>query len=962
MRVYKNVIPVSFYSCLLTTRPQAGALRPFSFLFAIGLLLVPAYPAVAQIVTPPTAGDTLPLNPNVVTGILDNGLRYYIQKNEEPKQRAELRLVINAGSILEDEDQLGLAHFVEHMAFNGTSQFARQALVTYLESIGMRFGSDINASTGFDETIYRLTIPTDSVSIVSTAFQILKEWASQISFDPEEIEKERGVVIEEWRIRRGAVTRMMERELDVLLQGSRYSDRLPIGTLRSLETFPQNALIRYYRDWYRPDLMAVVAVGDFDVDAIESLIRENFAPIPVDASPRQRVLFPVPDQKGPDVSILTDPEAAGSKVSIRFLQPARKRGTVDAFRHDIVESLYNSMLTYRLNELTRQPGAPFLQAYSYQGQLVRTKEEYVLGAGVADQNLLAGLEALLAETQRVALHGYTPAELERQKSITLRLVERSFQERESTHSTSFAGQYVNHFLFGTPAMNAEQELELYSRLLPSISLEEIKPMAQAWLDNQNRVVFVQIPLETEAASPDEAELLAAFDAVRRAQLPPYEDHTSNLPLIFEIPQPGHVVEENTIEEIGITEWRLSNGVRVFLKPTDFKDDHIVFAAQSPGGTSLASDEHHIAALTAAAIVQESGVGAFDRVALDKRLAGVAVSVTPWTERLQEGLSGSVSPQDVESLFQLIHLYILAPRFDSSAFLAYQERMQDLFRHRGVRPESAFADTIRITLAQNHWRERPWSEALFGEMDLQAATDFYLDRFGDVSDFTFFFVGAFTPETLRPLVETYLGSLPAPGRKENWRDEGIMPPKGVVKKTVRRGFEPKSRIQLIFTGPFDWKREARYSFSALIGLLQIQLREKLREELGGTYSVNISGYSRRYPQPGYRITISFGCDPQRREELVEAVFIQIDSLRTHGVSDFYLVKIQSSQRRAYEVNIKNNRYWLEALRQYDFYSGDLSNILTYPDLIASLTAEKIREAARQYFNLENYIQVVLYPER
>ncbi|MCH6560650.1 insulinase family protein, partial [candidate division KSB1 bacterium] len=606
----------------------------------------------------------LPTDPKIRIGKLKNGLKYYIRENQKPENRAELRLAVNAGSVLEDDDQRGLAHFVEHMAFNGTKNFAKQEIVDYLESIGMQFGPDINAYTDFDETVYMLQVPTDSVEAVETAFQILEDWAHNISFEEEEIDKERGVVVEEWRLGRGAGARMRDKQFPILFKDSRYAERLPIGKKEILETAPYNSLRRFYRDWYRPDLMAVVAVGDFDKDWIEKLIKKHFRRLRALKKPRERQVFPVPNHKETLFAPASDVEATSSNISIYYKHEVPEEGTVGDYRRSLIEALYNSILNNRLNELLQNPEPPFLFGFSSQGTFIRSKSFYILGAGVKDNGIEAGLEAVLTEAIRVRRHGFTESELERQKTEMLRRFEQVYNERDKTESEQFAAEYIRNFLEGEPLPGIEYEYTLYNLLLPGIKIEEVNQLAKNLIRDENRVISVSTPEKEEIKTPTEEGILAVFDRVNRKEIKPYEDTVPDLPLVEIPPTPGKIVAQETIEKLGVTEWDLSNGVKVVLKPTDFKNDEILFTATSPGGHSLVPDKDFIAAALATAIIREGGLGNFDRIALQKKLAGKLAGVSAWISSLQEGLSGNASPKDLETLFELIYLHFTAPRKDN----------------------------------------------------------------------------------------------------------------------------------------------------------------------------------------------------------------------------------------------------------------------------------------------------------
>ncbi|RMH81628.1 MAG: insulinase family protein [Calditrichaeota bacterium] len=904
----------------------------------------------------------LPVDPHVIVGTLKNGIRYYIRENHRPEKRAELRLVVNAGSILEDDDQQGLAHFTEHMAFNGTEHFPKQALVDYLESVGMRFGPDLNAYTSFDETVYMLQVPTDTLEVLETGFRILEEWAHRVTFDSVEIEKERGVVVEEWRLGRGAQARIRDKQLPILFKNSRYAERLPIGKKAVLDTFHHETLKRFYRTWYRPDLMAVIAVGDFDKNHIEELIHQTFSQIPPPKHLRLRPYYPVPDHQEPLFAIATDPEATGSNVIIYFKRDVEEQSTHADYRRMLVKGLYQAMFNQRLDELRQQPDPPFLYAFSSEARFIRTKDFYVLGAIVEDQKITTGLDALLTEAERVRRFGFTASELERQKAELLRSIESAYRERDKTESRAYASEYIRNYLLNEPIPGVEYEYELYQKFIPTITLEEVNRLAEELITPHNRVITVSAPEKPGVHVPDEKELMGVFQAATQKEVTPYEDTVSDEPLIPALPTPGKIVQEDSIPELGVIRWRLSNGARVILKPTDFKNDEVLFSAYSFGGHSLVPDSEYIPAITAASIIEEGGVGKFNRIELDKKLAGKLVEVSPWINSLEEGFSGSASPKDAETLFQLIHLYFTAPRKDSTAFLAYKSRLKGFLENRSASPEAAFSDTLQVTLTRHHFRARPWSLEMLDQLDLERSYAIYRDRFADAGDFVFFFVGNVDLQQFRTFAETYLASLPGKNRRETWRDVGIRPPTGVIQKAVYKGLEPKSRVQIVFTGPFEWTRENRYLINSLAAVLRIKLREQLREEEGGTYGVGVWAATPQYPVPGYRFNITFGCAPERVQQLTDLVFQQIDSLKQSPPAEIYLRKVKETQRRKYETDLKRNGYWLSVLEFHDEHGEDPRNVLKFPELVEQLSGEDLRNAARQYLNTDNYVMVVLYPEK
>lgn len=904
------------------------------------------------------ASDSLPHDTSVVVGHLPNGFTYYLRHNEEPRKRAELRLVVNAGSVLEDPDQRGLAHLVEHMAFNGTRRFSGHQIVDFLESVGMRFGADVNAYTSFDETVYSLSVPTDTAGVLEKGLDILEDWSTSIAFDTAEVRKERGVVIEEWRLGRGAGARIRDKQWPVLFAGSRYADRLPIGDPEVVRTAPVDAVKRFYRDWYRPDLMAVVVVGDFDAARVEAMIRERFGRIPARTGERQRPAFPVPGHAGTRYSVVTDREATGTSVDVVRTVPARIRLTRAQYREGIEESLYGAMLDQRLTDITDRPNAPFLNVSSYRGSLVRPLDAYYLSAQVPDNGAAPGVRALLTESRRAERYGFTAPELDRARSDLLRQWEQIYAERTRETSADYAGRYASHFLYGGALLSTAQEYALNRDLIPGVRLAEVDSVARVALGPTDRDVLVTAPDTTRV--PSVAQVSAVVDSVSREAVAAYADTTSRAPLLDRLPAPGRIVSRRTIPQLGVTEWRLSNGVRVVLKPTDFKRDEIILAGWAPGGTSLAPDSAIRYAQTAGAAAAVGGVGRLSVIDLQRRLAGKAVSVGTGVDDLEESVSGYASPRDAETMFQLVYLYFTQPRRDPAAWQAYLQRGRVSVRDRGASPEGAFGDTLHAVLTQHSPREAPFTAATFDSLSLDRSLAIYRQRFADAGGFTFYLVGAFSPDSLRPFVERYLGGLPSSGRAEGFRDTGVRPPPGVVTRTVRRGVEPKSSTAIVFSGPVEFDRRTVSLLRTLGDAMEIILRERLREEMSGTYSVSVEGGAERDPAPLYQVAVEFGAAPERLDELSRTVFAEIDSIKASGVPGTVLQKVREEQRREREVNLRDNGYWLNALVSYDRYGWDPLQI-PQPPLSQAFTSADLRDAARRFLNAARYVQVSLYPE-
>ena len=906
----------------------------------------------------------MPVDPRIRVGQLDNGLRFWIRENTYPAKRAELWLVVRVGSMQEDKDQLGLAHFVEHMAFNGTEHFPKQELVTVLESFGMRFGAHVNASTGFDNTNYFLVIPTDREEIVDTAFQILEDWAHNVAFDGEEIDKERGVVIEEWRLGLGAGSRVRDQQLPVLFEGSRYAERLPIGDIEVLREFDHEALRRFYRDWYRPDLMGVIAVGDFDVDAIEQKIRDHFgglAPAPEGARPR--VYEQLEEVEGTRFALVTDPEATMSTVEFYQFQPLRRQAYHGSYRRSMIEGLFVRMFNRRLAELAQAPNPPFLGAGASQDIFVPSSEAFVMGAGVPDGGIIVGLRAIFAELERVARYGFTDTELGREKSQLMRIFENIYTDQDVQDSGSFAQEFSRAFLEGESTPGIDYEWALYQRFMPGIELDEVNRVGQEWLLDDDRVVLVTTPDKPGLVLPTEEQLLAAMDLGDTDWLRPYIDTTVDRPLISVEPEPGRIVGETTIDEIGVTEWLLSNGARVVIKPTTFRQEQVLLRATSPGGYSLVADEDWVAASSAVQVVAASGFGGFSQREITTLLADKVATVRPIIGPLEEGLIGAAAPRDLEQMFQLAYLTITEPRADETVFEMIRDRMAVSLENRDVSPEAAFQETIQRTMSQDHPRRRPLSIDLLAEMDLEKSYLFYVDRFADVSDFTFVIVGNVQLDTLRPLVEKYFASLPGAGREEMWADEGIRMPRGVVKKTVRRGVEPKSLTTIVFSGDgpdgdIDTENE---SLAAMSEVLQTRLREVLREDLGATYGVDVSASVVDRPYSQYSVAITFGSDPERVDELAGEVFAEIERLKNTPPQQAEVDAVTESFRRSYELSLMENRFWLGQLVDSYERGTDPRRVLAYEELLTGITPDGVQQTARRYFDLDNYVQISLLPE-
>ena len=931
---------------------------------ASGLVFAKAQSAPPQTTTAAELAQKLPIDPDTTTGTFANGLKYYVRRNGLPEKRAELRLVVNAGSLLEEDDQQGLAHFVEHMAFNGTKNFPKGDIVSFMESIGMRFGPSVNAFTSFDETVYILQVPTDKPEVVDRSLLILEDWAHNVSFDPVEVDKERGVITEEWRLRRGAQARMQDQQFPVLLKGSKYADRMPIGKMDVIQNFKQDRLKQFYADWYRPDLMAVIAVGDFDQAAMTEMVRKHFASLPAAAKPKPRPVFEVPKQPGTLYSIATDPEAPMPSVSVYSKMAFRDPSSVGAYRQQMVERLFGAMLTARLNEIARKPDAPFMGAGSSRGLFVKSAEASTLSAMAKEDGIDKTLEVMFTEAERVTKFGFTATELDREKTTYLRNLEALMTEIDKRQSGQLADEYVRNFTQAEPFPGLGNEAAITRRMIPGITLAEVNGLAKEWMPEGNRVVLISAPQKPGVTVPDQAKLAAAIKAASSKTLTPYADTTSTNPFFSATPRPGTVTKSAARADVGVVEWELSNGVKVIIKPTTFKDDEVVFRAFSPGGTSLVADEDLIWAEPASTLISQSGLGAFSLVDLRKVLTGKLAGVSPYIGDLDEGISGSASVKDLETMFQMIYLTFVEPRADPEIFTLLKSQTKMFLANARNQPNFAFNEAVNDALTQNHPRAKTPTVEMLDKMDLDKAFKFYKERFADASDFTFVFVGTLDPATFRPLVEKYLASLPSTGRKETWVDRKVVPPPTVVERRVEKGLEPQSHARVIFTGPFVYNQEQRIVIRAAASILQTRLREILREELGGTYSVSASASYDKFPQQEYSFTVDFGSAPDRTDELLKRVFAEIEAFKTSGPTEKQVADAIEGFVRDHQTNITNNSYLLSQIAT-KYENGEADEVAVLFDLPAwyqKLTAASIQEAARKYLNTNRYVKVTLFPEK
>lgn len=904
----------------------------------------------------------LPVDTAVRTGRLPNGLRYFIRQNSRPEKRVSMRLAVDVGALQEDDDQRGLAHFIEHMAFNGTQNFKPGELVSFLESIGARFGPHVNASTSFDETIYMLDIPTDRPGYVDRGMLVLHDFAAGLSLLPDEVEKERGVVLEEWRGRLGAGSRLTDKQLPVIFQGSRYAERLPIGLPEVLRTAPRERLVAFYQKWYRPDHMAVVVVGDLPAAEAEQLVQKHFGVIPAATGAASSVNAGVPGHKDTLISMSTDPEAQGWSVSMAFKDKVEIDNTVRGYRKSLVEQVVSQMLNLRLAEISRRPNAPFLGAQAGSSNIGRTLELFEIEAAVPEGQITEGLAALMLEAKRMQQYGFSDDELNRAKAGLLAGYERAYKERGTSESPGYANEYVRHFLEQEPIPGIEFEYQIASTYLPTVTAAEASALAKSLITDENRVVLGVAP-EKKDTPPPTADMLKA--AIARASAAPVErwaDATSGRALVEKVPPAGKVASRRTVPEIGATVLTLSNGVEVWLKPTDFKNDQIMFTAYAPGGVSLASPADFKSASLATAMVGVGGLGGLSPVDLSKMLSGKIAQASPSISEYTQGISGSATPRDLETALQLNYLSHTAPNMTPDVLELIKRRLAGSLQNRDQNPRAVFGEKVEQVNSSNHYSAAALTMADLPALDLDTMKTFYSARFANAADFTYFFVGAFTVDQITPLLEKWVATLPSLGKKTSaFRDMGVKFPAGVVKEEVRKGKEPASQTVLSFFADPGFDEYEMHRARAASQVLSIRLREILREELGGTYGVSV-GFNNSPPLKGYgAMVIQFGSSPENVDKLVAASLKEIERLKAEGPSLDDVNKVKEIERRDLETNARQNAYWMGSLQTVHMFGWDPGRINKRLERTESLTPEIVKTMFQKYFPMDRYTLVTLKPE-
>ena len=921
----------------------------FLSLFFLTIFAIYAEISPDQVLTP---------DPEIELGQLDNGLTYYIRPNKYPENEVYLRLVVKAGSLMEDDDQQGLAHFLEHMAFNGTEKYSENQVISFLEKNGIKFGPDLNAYTTYDHTAFMLNIPADNPKLLDQSIEILSQWAGYMKLDPKEIDSERGVVIEEWRRSQGADERFYNFEVEHL-EGGRYAKRNPIGKVDILETFTRDQILRFYKEWYTPDRMAVMVIGDVDAKAIKSSIEKYFAPLKNNGK-KHTIDMSSPITAGTYSGIMTDPEATFNQFTMNIKIPFSQGKTASEYRESILRALFCNMFSDRLDQIKREQEPPFLNSAAGFSHIFSAASTYFLHITLNDEKVEEGIARGGAEIARIAQHGFTQSELERAKAELFSFIETTYNERDKTHSSSLINEYTRNFMQDECIPGIAVEYEIYRKYLPQIQLEEVNSFAKYYLAKDGRYLIATGKPQS-FSSLTEAKVQSIFDAAIASKQEPYKEIAVSDNLVENLPAAGKVKSAKTDKKTNLTTLKLSNGAKVLILPTDYKNDQILISAISEGGSSLVSDSQWASSLISCALVGNSGLGRFPKVELDQMLKGKNVAVSPFIETYSEGFTGSSNKKDLETAFQLIHLYFTAPRFDQEAYDSYMKRLETAVKSQEADPDSAFIKAIKELITQNHNRGRYMDMELLSEISLKDAQDVYRARFADPGDFTFIFVGNVDIEKAKELCSLYIASIPSSGAKEKWKDVGLRIPEGRQQKDVYKGVDFRSQVITILDGNIRYNAKELLNLEAVAYFLNQRLLEVIREKLGGTYTIQAYPSTTPIPVSQYMLNIIYSCSPLRVDELMAAVNAEIENLKKEIPQD-YLDQFKAIQLNEYNKSIKNNSWYLSQLTDCAFYGGRFSIDTSFPDKLEKLSIKALRKKCVKYLDTKNMLTAVLYPEK
>lgn len=936
----------------------------FHSLLAVAFVLCAGFQqAVAQQMQFPP----LPVDKNVRIGQLDNGLTYYIRHNKLPENRAEFYIAQKVGSILEEPQQRGLAHFLEHMAFNGTKNFPGDdkglGVIPWCETVGIKFGTNLNAYTSIDETVYNISnAPIDRTGVLDSCLLILHDWSNYILLKDDEIDKERGVIREEWRSRNSGMLRVYTDLLPTIYQGDKYADCMPIGSIDVINNFPYKDIRDYYHKWYRPDLQGIVIVGDIDVDTVEAKLKAVFADVQKPVNPAERTYYPVTDNKEPIVAIGTDKEVDDPSIEIYFKQdatPDSEKNNVGYLASQYMTSMISSMLNARLSELVQSANPPFTRASSYYSDffVAKTKEAFALSASSKADGIETALKTLLQETERARRFGFTESEYARARANYLQSLESAYNEREKTKHGSYVREYVQNFLNGEPIPGIEAEYAMMNQLAPNIPLQAMNMVMQQLVPDSNQVVIIAGPAKEGLKYPTKEEVINLLKGMKDLDLQAYVDKVSDEPLMKEAPKGGKIISEKEGDIYGSTKLVLSNGVTVYVKKTDFKADEIRMKGTSLGGKSIFPDKDALNFAVMDNVIAVGGLGNFSQVDLTKVLAGKKVSVNAGLGATTENVFGTCSPKDFETMMQLTYLTFTTPRKDAEAFESFKNRMKAQLESAQANPLSSINDSLQKAMYNNHPRVVMMKPEMVDQIDYDRILEMYNDRFKDASDFTFYFVGNIDLETAKPLIAEYLGALPAINRKETFKDTKMSIRKGVYKNEYAKEQQtPTATIVFLYSGkaPYTLKNDILLSFASQV--LDMVYTEEVREKEGGTYGVNCFGDLQKYPKEQLLLQIVFQTDPAKKDKLAGIVVDELKKLAAEGPSDVHLQKVKEYMLKKYADNQKENGYWMNNLNDYFYYGMDMTE--GYTDIVNSITAKDIQKFVSDLLKQGNEIEVTM----
>lgn len=910
--------------------------------------------------------DPIKADPNVTIGKLDNGMTYYIRRNTYPKDRVEFRLAVNAGSNQENDDQQGLAHFTEHMAFNGIEGFPSNSVVDHLRGKGVVFGADLNAYTSFDETVYMIPMPLDDPANIDLGLKILRGWAHGLLFDNKEIDEERGVIIEEYRLGLGADDRMRKEYWPILMKGSRYADRMPIGLLSILQTFDYQVIKDFYSDWYRPDLQAVIVVGDINVKEVEQKVKTVFGNIPAKQNPRKKETYGIAANKEPLVAVCTDKEATGNQIMLIRKHPHFAMKTIGDFRKQLCIDLYNTMYDARFSEMTQDPKCPFIGASAGYGNFIGNTDMYGSQAIAKENRIPEALKILLQEDNRVLKYGFLQTELDRAKEEILEDYDRAAKEVEKTESARFASQYINNFLRNDPIPGAKRENTYAKKLIEGITLEEINALAKNWVTEDNIVVLVTAPEKEGVNVPSKNEILNIINDKSLANVAPYVDTYKDQEILEkETLKPGKITNIEKIDAVGAEKWTLSNGITVYLKKTDYKNDEILFSATSKGGKSLYDVKDLASADFAADIIDRGGIAGLDFNTLTKKMKGKVVGISPNISLLSEGFSGSSTPKDLEFFFQYLNAFFTNPRIDPNAFELVMDETKEQLKMIQAQPMYKYlGEFLDAAMSHDPYMKQMFSydDKYLSQVNFDRAVQIYKERFANPADFNFFFVGNYDEKQMKEFVELYLGSMKTtPAKKENYNVNVLKPrPDKASAQTVYAGTEEQGYMGMYITNPIDWSYRNSIIADMVGEALDIQFVRIVREKMGDVYSPMVQMGASKLPRPEMSLMILLGCAPEKTDKLADASLKILNDFKKKGPDKktMELVKKQMLSTRA--KNIQTNRFWLGYISGKIVNDMPMTSPSEYDETVNSITKKDMVEFMKKYFKPEIYTRADMIP--